>query len=146
MATSYYVNSVPIIQSRTAVVVLCCHFSQTEVDIDLGEGMCGIENMFRGGNSNISPQLYKELILHFVNPLLRIENEGLVLFEVRSDVALTIGECLSAQVLFRNAVHLGVWNFDVIARGFVITDFQRVDACASAFALLQLSNPLLAIL
>ena len=92
-------------------------------------------------NGDICPQLHEKLVLHLIDAVLRVENQGFVFLEIGCDVAFAVCERLAAHVIFRDAVQLGVRDFDIIAGGFVIADLERIDAAASAFALFHLGNP-----
>ena len=94
---------------------------------------------------DIGTQLGKELSLKLADAFLCVEDEGLIFFQIRRDVALTVSEGLFANIVSGDAARVGVSDLDIVAGAFVVADFEVIDAGASPLALLQLGHPLLPI-
>ena len=59
-----------------------------------------------------------------------VENLGLVLFQLRGDVALAVGEGLFAHVVVGHRLEVGLRDFNVVAEDPVVSHFKRMDAGA----------------
>src|SRR6185312_2131407 len=111
------------------------HFSQSERCLTNPAG-------FRGDSC---AQFAKKPALDFDDFLLRVQNFGFVLFQLRSGETFGVDQRLLAFVVGGSVVEVGLADFNVIAKNAVELDFQRADAGALAFALLNLRDILLAV-
>src|SRR5438552_2983232 len=84
-----------------------------------------------------APQLVQHLGVARRDALLGAEDLGLVLLQVGRHIALRARERLPPLVVRRNAVAVGVRDFDVVAEDLVEADLERPDAGALALARLQ---------
>src|SRR5712691_3084517 len=146
MATCDDVDSIAVVERRTAVIIFGGHFGKAEIDIDGGERVGGIKDALGGVNSDVGTQLHEKLVLHLIDTILGIEHQSFVFFEIGHDIAFAVGERLAAGVLGRDAIDMRVGDFDEVAIGPVVTNFERIDAGAFALALLQVGDPLATIL
>ena len=89
--------------------------------------------------------MHKEFALHFAGTLLGIEDKRLIFFQVGRDVAFAVGERLFADIVPGYTVDIDIGDLDVVAGAFIIANFEVIDACTPAFALLQVGYPFLPI-
>ena len=80
MTTSDNMDTVALIQYWATVVLVCRDVGETLVNVEFGQRVGGIQNALSGVDCDISAQLDEELILHFVDTILGIEDQGLILF------------------------------------------------------------------
>src|SRR5204863_1076024 len=78
---------------------------------------------------DLGPQRLEQLALARLDALTRGEDRVLVLLERRRDEALAVGDRLSALIVRRHRVEIGLRDFDVIPEDFVEADLERADAC-----------------
>ncbi len=71
---------------------------------------------------HLHAQLAKEMLLDLQPPLIGVEHQRFVLFEVGRDVPLAVGNCLLADILGGHFVQVGFGDLDVIAEDLVVAD------------------------
>src|SRR5579859_5251932 len=136
MATGHDMNGVALVELRATVVMLSGDLGEAEIDIYFGKGMGGIKDLFSSMDGDVGAELGEEFGLKLADPLLRVEDERLKLFQIGCDVAFAVGEGLFANVVTGNAARIGVGDLDVVARAFVVADLEVIDTGAAPLALL----------
>src|SRR5262245_65694724 len=86
-------------------------------------------------------QLAQDLQLTIDSVLERVEDDRLLLFQLRREIALCAGERLLADVVVGNQLDVGVADLDVIAEDAVVADLQALDAGSLALDLLERGAP-----
>src|SRR5688500_6940288 len=112
-------------------------------DVEPGQDPGGLLYPGNGG-SHPADQDVEQLRLPRRYPLLGAQHFGLVLLELRSDVALRGSQGLTPLEGGRNLRRVGVGDFDVVPEDFVVSDLERRDPAALPFTLLDGSDVRLA--
>src|ERR1700730_13495308 len=99
-----------------------------------------VEQILTGGG-DATAEVAEERLLTRHHRALRIEDEGLLLLQLRRDVALAIDQRLLADVLGRDRLTVGVTDLDVVAEYLVEANLERPDAAPLAFMLLERGDP-----
>src|SRR5262245_54226512 len=79
--------------------------------------------------------------LQLLDQFLGIENLGLILFQLRGDITLAVGERLLANVVLRHRFEMRLGHFNVITEDPVVSHFQRLDSCATSLSSFEMSFP-----
>src|SRR5215467_9498232 len=112
--------------------------------IDLSQSQCRLANTLGFGRDR-GAQFGEEPALDFGNLLLRIENLGLILFQLWSCKPLCADECLLALVVLRNQMQIRFGHLDVVTKDRVELYFERRDSSSASFSLLNLRQHQLAV-
>src|SRR5271165_3907191 len=118
--------------------------SQRSQNIHLGESQRRLTNAF-GLGRDCGAQLGEEPALDFDDLLLRVENLGLILFQLRSGEALGAYQSLLAFIILRNQVQIRLRDLKVIAEDGVELYLKRSNAGPPPLPLLDLGQHLLAV-
>ena len=97
------------------------------------------------GVRNLPADLTEQTRLQLGDPLLRVQDERLVLLHLRRDEAFGVHQCLAADVLLRGLRQVGAADLDVVAEDLVVPDLQRLDARPLALGLLQRRDVILSL-
>ena len=87
----------------------------------------------------------KELLLQRQPPLVRVEDQRLVLLQLRCDVALGVGQRLLADVRLRHLVRVRVRDLYVVAEDLVVAHLQALDPQPPSLDLLERGDPILGV-
>ena len=98
----------------------------------------------RDDGAHSTAQLIQYLRLAYGNAVFGTENFRLIFLQLGRHVALGARERLAALVVGRNALAIGMRDFDVIAKDLVEADLERSDAGALPLARLEPGDVLLA--
>ncbi len=136
-------QGVAVVHLRAAVVVAGAHLGEGSEQIQGGQlPRQGAEP--RLGARHLLAQLQKEPLLELHPPLLGVQHAGLVLGQLRGDVALHVHQGLLAHVVLGHAGRLGAGDLDGVTEDLVVLDLQGRDAGALALPGLDGEDPLLA--
>src|SRR5260370_16100260 len=135
-------NAVSIVEMWTAIIVLRGYSGQTQVHINLCQRVCCVQNTFGSMYSDLRAHLCEEFALQFADPVLRIQNECLVLLQVGSDKTFARRKCLLAHIVGWYAAQLRVRYLDKIAEHLGITNFHFTNTLPFPLPLLPLRHPL----
>ena len=136
MSAAFDDEAVIVVDGGAVVVVQTGTFGQTAEGIDFGESIGGILNA--GGElQSETAEFLKELGLQSQSFFFCSEDLAFQFFEFRSDEAFRIDQCLLADIIFRNGVEVGLAHFDIVTENRIEFDFERLDAGAFLFPLLN---------
>ena len=92
---------------------------------------------YRGrGVADLLTHLPEQRVLKLAEPVLRVQDERLVLLHLRRDISLGVHERLSPDVLLRNLRDVGLADLDVVAEYLVVAHLERPYAGVIALLLL----------
>ena len=94
-----------------------------------------------GVGTRLLPHLLEQVVFQLLGPLARAEHGGLLLLQLRRDVALGVLEGLLADVVIGHLVPVRVGHFDVVAEHLVEADLQAGDAGAGRLFGLEPGDP-----
>ncbi len=129
---------------RTAVVAPRRQVREREQQVDLRQRQRGLTNAARLGGDALA-QFAKKTALHGGDLLLRVQDLGLMLLQLRRGEALGSHQRLLAFVVGGRVLQVGLADLDVEAEDVVELHLERVDAGALALALFDARNVVLAV-
>src|SRR6202022_3887304 len=109
--------------------------------IELTQPSRGVEQILAGGG-DATAEIAEERLLTRHHRALRVEDEGLLLLQLRRDVARAICQRLLADILGGDRLAVGVTDLDVVAEHLVEANLERPDTTSLALLLLQRGDPL----
>ena len=77
-----------------------------------------------------------------MNPLLSIQNQSLIFFQVWRDETFRIHQCLLADILWWRLICIRPVDLDLIAKYLVVADLEGLDPRPLPLDLFQAGNPL----
>ena len=117
---------------------------QRSQHIDLGESQRSLTDAF-GLGCDCGAQLGEHAALDLDDLFLRVENLGLVLFQLGGGEALRANQSLFAFIILRDQVQVRLRYLDIVAEDGIELHLERSDARAAAFPLFDLRQHLLAV-
>ena len=127
MAALHDGQLVALIHSGAAVVVFCCHLSQSGQHVQLCHGVgCTLDAVELG--TNAFQQLIEQPVFQSDQPLVGTQDLIFQFLELLCDVAFAGGQGLLADVALRHLCLIRVADLDEIAKHVVIADLQLGDA------------------
>ena len=137
------VDDVAVVDFRADVGFVLGHFGQAGQHVEAGQTAGDLLHL-GGPAGGPGAQLQKELVLQLLEAFFGAQYLGLVLLQVRGDVALAIGQGLLADVVRGHPAQIGLADLDIVPEDLVEADLERGDAGALALVGLQPGNPVFA--
>ena len=125
-------DQIAIIHHWFAVAPFGGHGGQCLQHIQGGQGSCGPADPAPLGGG-LFPHHLEQTVLQLADPVFSPQNLLFVGFQFFSDVALTGGDGLAADIVGRYAGQIGSGHLDVVAKYLVVADLEGADAGAFPF-------------
>ena len=116
-------------------------FGQSAEGVDLRDGAGGVLQGFEFGQDG-GAELRKDFRFEGARAFFAAEDAAFHVFQFRRDEAFRVGRSLFAGVIGGDGGEVRLGDFEVVAEDRVVADFERLDAGAGDFAVLQFSDPL----
>ena len=137
-------QAAPLLQHRPHVALVGRHLCKAQQHIYLCYSRSG-GHQLRVKDAQLAQHIGINTALHFLDALLCTQDARLVYFEFGRRVALDVGQCLPALVVFGNQVlvDFGFTDFDIVTKNLVKAHFECFDAAALALASFERDHPTL---
>ena len=116
-------------------------FGQSAECVDLRDGAGGVLQRVEFDQHG-SAELRENFRLEGAGALFAAEDAAFHVFQFRRDEAFRVGGGLFAGVIGGDGGEVRLGDFEVVAEDRVVADFERLDAGAGDFAVLQFGDPL----
>ena len=134
------VQFVGFIKQRPDVALVGGHFGQGSGYVQLGQGI-GRGQQAVGGHADLLAKLSEQAAFDFQDAVFGVEDERFVFFQFGGDVSFGVGQGLFADVILGGQVAVGAGDFNVVAKDFVVTNFQRLEPGPFALYSFEVGDP-----
>ena len=144
MASVGNINDVAIVDGRAAIILVARQLGETGKGVELGErngGLLDGEGLFLDLDAELLEQLEFKRIGFFVGA----ENLAFHFLQLRRVETFAGGDGLFANIIDGDFGEVGLGDLDVVTEHGIVADFERGDAGALDFFLLERGDPTFAV-